>query len=295
MPAASRIRLLAPAKINLDLRILGVRPDGYHELRTIFQTIALHDVVTVESRRGPFELHGDAALMPLDESNLAWRAASALWRAAGRRGSPTGARIAIEKRIPSEAGLGGGSSDAAASLAGLNRVWRLGLSRARLMAIAATLGADVPFFLVGGTALGLGRGDEIYPLVDLPARAVVVAWAGEGVSSADAYSWYRAGASRRPPHDPRSLAALADGDLSGLGNDLEAAVEARRPAIRRIRREMAASEALVARMSGSGSAVFALYAKVAVARRAAASIAAPGRQVLVTRTQGRLAGSHQVG
>ena len=164
------------------------------------------------------------------------------------------------------------------------------------MAIAATLGADVPFFLVGGTALGLGRGDEIYPLVDLPARSVVVAWAGEGVSSAEAYAWYRSGGTRRRGgHDPCSLAALADGDLSGLGNDLEAPVEARRPAIRRIRRELASSEALVAQMSGSGSAVFALYAKVAVARRAAAAIAAPGRHVLVTKTRGRLAGGHQVG
>ena len=135
--------------------------------------------------------------MPLDRTNLAWRAADGLWRAAGKRGSPSGARIVIDKRIPSQAGLGGGSSDAAASLVGLNRVWRLGLSRARLMAIAATLGADVPFFLVGGTALGLGRGDEIYPLADLPARPIVVAWAGEGVSSAEAYALVQ-GRSGRP-------------------------------------------------------------------------------------------------
>src|SRR4029079_4602608 len=165
MSASSRVRLRAHAKINLDLRILGVRPDGYHELRTIFQTIALHDVVTVESRRGAFELDGDAALMPLDRTNLAWRAADLLWRAAGKRGSPSGARIVIDKRIPSQAGLGGGSSDAAASLVGLNRVWRLGLSQARLMAIGAALGADVPFFIARGTAFGLGRGYETYPLV----------------------------------------------------------------------------------------------------------------------------------
>ena len=171
MSASSRVRLRAHAKINLDLRILGVRPDGYHELRTIFQTIALHDVVTVESRARRVRAGGrrrvDAA-RPARTSRGARQ--TRLWRAAGKRGSPSGARIVIDKRIPSQAGLGGGSSDAAASLVGLNRVWRLGLSRARLMAIAATLGADVPFFLVGGTALGLGRGDEIYPLADLPAR-----------------------------------------------------------------------------------------------------------------------------
>ena len=295
MPGSSRILLRAHAKINLDLRILGVRPDGYHELRTIFQTIALHDVVTIESRRGPFRLDGDAASMPLDETNLAWRAADALWRAAGRRGAPSGARVAIDKRIPSQAGLGGGSSDAAATLVGLNRIWRLGLSRAELMAIGATLGADVPFFLVGGTALGLGRGDEIYPLVDLPSRPLVVAWAGDGVSSAEAYGWYRASVRRPPANNSCSMTALADGDLSGLGNDLERPVEARRPAIRRLRRQLEATNALVSRMSGSGSAVFAFFAKVPDARRAAAILSAPGRHVLVTRTLGRLAGSRQVG
>jgi 4-diphosphocytidyl-2-C-methyl-D-erythritol kinase len=164
------------------------------------------------------------------------------------------------------------------------------------MAIAATLGADVPFFLVGGTALGVGRADEIYPLVDLPVRPLVVAWAGEGVSSAEAYSWYKAGvAGRRPVKAASSFAALADGDLLALQNDLEAPVESRRPAIRRLRRELTANDALASRMSGSGSAVFALFAKVAAARRAAAAISGPGRQVLVTSTLGRLADGHQVG
>jgi 4-diphosphocytidyl-2-C-methyl-D-erythritol kinase len=296
MPVSSRIRLRAHAKINLDLRILGKRADGYHELRTIFQTIALHDLVIIESRRGTCDVDGDASLMPLDETNLAWRAAVALWRAAGRRGSPSGARIAIDKRIPSQAGLGGGSSDAAASLVGLNRVWQLGLSRARLMAIGATLGADVPFFLTGGTALGLGRGDEIYALQDLPARPVVIAWAGEGVSSADAYGWFTAATDRRSPTSgPCSLASLAEGDMSGLSNDLEGPVEARRPMIRRLRRELASAGAMASRMSGSGSAVFALFAKVPAARRAAAAISGPDRRVLVTRTVGRLAGGHRVG
>src|SRR5262249_37737354 len=100
MARSMRVRLRARAKINLDLRILGVRADGYHELRTIFQTVALHDVVTVEATRGRFALRGDAQLMPLDESNLAWRAAARLWRAVGRSGAPKGATITIEKRIP---------------------------------------------------------------------------------------------------------------------------------------------------------------------------------------------------
>ena len=165
------------------------RPDGYHDLQTVLQTLDLHDTVTIESRRGPFALDGDAALMPLDESNLVWRAAAALWRAAGKSGDPRGVRIRVTKRIPSRAGLGGGSSDAAAALAGLCRVWRFRLTLADLMPVAATLGSDVPFFLVGGTALGLGRGERLYPLANLPRRHVVMVLPDFGVSTPDAYRW----------------------------------------------------------------------------------------------------------
>ena len=295
MSRSLRVRLRARAKLNLDLRILGIRSDGYHELRTIFQTIALHDVVTVESSHGPLELDGDGERMPLDQTNLAWRAATRLWRAAGRSGPPSGARITIDKRIPAQAGLGGGSTDAAASLVGLNHVWRLGCSHARLHDIAARLGADVPFFLLGGAALGLGRGDELYPLVDLPACHVVLAWPGDGMSTADAYAWHRhrpAGTLRR--ESAARVEALMEGNLAGLRNDLEAAVEARRPEIRQIRRELTAARPLAARMSGSGSAVFALFSSAAAAGRAATRVSGPGRHVVVTRTLGRLAGGHRV-
>src|SRR6185503_5695164 len=113
-----RLTLRASAKINVDLRIGARRSDGYHDLQTVLQTLDLHDTVTIESRRGPFALDGNAASMPLDESNLVWRAASALWRAAGKPGDPRGLRVRVTKRIPSRAGLGGGSSDAAAALVG---------------------------------------------------------------------------------------------------------------------------------------------------------------------------------
>ena len=289
MTDPARVVVRARAKINLDLRVLGRRDDGYHELRTIFQTLEWHDTVTVSRAPRPLEIAGDASKMPLDRSNLAWRAAAALWRASGRRGQPAGARIHIIKRIPARAGLGGGSADAAATIVALNRLWSLGLTRAALAPIAAGLGADVPFFLIGGTALGLGRGDEIYPLPDLSPRPVVVAWPEAGVSTAEAYGWLPvrrgAGASRRSPG--RAQAAWDPQAVEGCRNDLEAQVEAHRPDIRRLRRAMEAAGARLARMSGSGAAVFGLFDRLADAERARAALAVSGWHAVRTRTLAR--------
>src|SRR5688572_21556433 len=145
----------AHAKINLDLRVLGVRADGFHELRTVFQAISLHDVIECVARDGPFAIECDAADLPLDDSNLVWRAAEALWRSLRRSGSVRGVGIRLLKQIPLQAGLGGGSSDAAATLLALTRLWRVPVRPSQVTDVAATLGADVPFFLSGGTALGL--------------------------------------------------------------------------------------------------------------------------------------------
>ena len=157
----------AHAKVNLDLRIFGTRADGYHELRTVFQSIELHDMLTCTARPGPFVLKSRSTAIPLDQSNLVWRAAAVLWTALGRGGDPTDTVVTLEKNIPTEAGLGGGSADAAAALLVLARLWG-GVPVTLLREVAAGIGADVSFFLSGGTALGLGRGEEIYPLVDLP-------------------------------------------------------------------------------------------------------------------------------
>src|SRR5262249_27861878 len=156
----------------LDLRVLGIRPDGFHELRTVFQSVDLHDTLVSSDRPGPFRLRCRTAGVPVDEGNLVWRAAGALWTALGRSGPPIDTTVTLEKTIPMQAGLGGGSADAAAALAGLGRLWG-GVPMTLLREVAAGLGADVPFFLSGGTALGLGRGEEIYPLVDLPRHWVV--------------------------------------------------------------------------------------------------------------------------
>ena len=171
----SSVTLPAFAKINLDLRILGSRPDGYHDLRTTFQSLALCDRVTVSKRRGPLAITCDEPLIPTDRRNLVWKATSLLNRVgARRRGAPRDIAIHLRKRIPVEAGLGGGSANAAVTLLALARLWNLDLDAATLNRIGARLGADVPFFFVGGTALGLGRGDDIYPLADLPTVHVVV-------------------------------------------------------------------------------------------------------------------------
>jgi 4-diphosphocytidyl-2-C-methyl-D-erythritol kinase len=279
-----RLTLRAHAKLNLDLRVGGRRADGYHELRTIFQTVALHDTLVIESTpRKPFTIAGDASAMPLGEDNLAWRAAAALWHAIGRAGLPIGARITIRKRIPAQAGLGGGSSDAAATLAGLNRLWREPIAPLALVSLAATLGGDVPFFLVGGTALGLGRGDEIYPLIDLPSHDVVIVRPSFGVSTKDAYAWL-ADARSTPPGNG---VALAERSYDGFANDFERVVEAHHPEIQEIRQRLQRLGAKTARMSGSGSAVFGLFATTAGARRAEIKLRRPEWTVIRTRTSRR--------
>ena len=168
----------AHAKINLDLRVLGTRADGYHELRTVFQAISLHDTIECVPRAGPVcdrVRHRRRAARPVES---VWRAAEALWRALRRTGPVRDVAVRLEKHIPMQAGLGGGSADAAATLLALARSWRVPVRPAQLTDVAAALGADVPFFLSGGTALGLGRGDEVYPLADLPRHWVVLrhAW-----------------------------------------------------------------------------------------------------------------------
>src|SRR4051794_15025380 len=140
---SSAVRVRAFAKINRSLRVLGTRADGFHELRTIFQSIALHDTLTIRESPGAFRLTCDDPNCPADATNLIWRAADRLWSAARRRGAPRDLAIDLRKRIPMDAGLGGGSSDAAAAIRAFARMWRVDAGRAR--AVAAELGADVPY------------------------------------------------------------------------------------------------------------------------------------------------------
>ena len=286
---APSISLPAFAKINLDLRILGTRPDGYHDLRTVFQTLALADQVTVRARRGPFVITCDDPAVPTDRTNLVWKAASLMRRLGARRaGPPRDLAIDLQKRIPSQAGLGGGSADAAATLVALNHLWKLDLDSTTLARIGARLGADVPFFLVGGTALGLGRGDDIYPLDEMPAIHVVVLRPAFGVSTVDAYGWYDKQVPRHRREPPARPAPAGWPSWSAsLRNDLEPPVTKHHPAIGRLRQSLVDAGATFAAMSGSGSAVFGLFDRADAARRTANDLARPGWAVVCTKTLNR--------
>jgi 4-diphosphocytidyl-2-C-methyl-D-erythritol kinase len=182
------LRLPAFAKINACLYIVGRRRDGYHELRTIFEMIGLHDILEMSLVRRPgIELECDDPSLPVGRGNLVWRAVDAARRALRLR---SGVRVRLEKRIPVARGLGGGSSDAAVALLGVERLAGRAMACDQRLAIAAELGSDVPFFLWGGRALGVGRGEEIYPLPDAPKRTVlVISPGGISVSTRDAYAW----------------------------------------------------------------------------------------------------------
>jgi 4-diphosphocytidyl-2-C-methyl-D-erythritol kinase len=264
------MRVRAFAKINLSLRVLGRRPDGYHELCTVFQSIALHDTLTIRRTRGPFRLTCDDPSCPVDTSNLVGRAARRVWRAAGKPGPLRNISVHIEKRIPMQAGLGGGSSDAAAAIRAFGRLWRVRDARQR--AIAASLGADVPYFFEGGTVLGLERGDRLHPLPDVkPAWAVLILPAF-GVSTSDAFGWLDRGPKRAAPHS---------------SNDLEPPVAKRHPEIARIVRALRSTGAAHAAMTGSGSTVFGLFSRRNDAIEAAAALFSRDRRAIVTRTIAR--------
>ena len=279
------ITLRAFAKINLSLRITAVRQDGFHDVQTLLQAVDLFDRVKCETRKGPFEIRCDMPGVPTGRANLVWKAGQLLWETAGRGGEPSGALVTLQKNIPMMAGLGGGSSDAAAALLGLRRIWKLRVSDEQMHAIASRLGADVPFFLIGGTALGLGRGDELYPVENLPRYWVVLAIPPFGIATPDAYRWFdQAGHTDR--HSSPGIGFQLFPNVP-LGNDLEAPVAARHPAILELKTRLADDGALMAAMSGSGSTVFGVFSSAASARRAARAVIATGAKVLTARFLGR--------
>jgi 4-diphosphocytidyl-2-C-methyl-D-erythritol kinase len=286
------VRIPAFAKINLRLDILGKRADGFHELRTIFQTISLHDELRLRSSRQPgitLKIRGDQALSrELVQRNLVYRAVDALRRKLKIRG---GVKIELKKTIPAGRGLGGGSSDAAAALLGYLRLTKKKVTVARLMEIAASLGADVPFFLLGGRALGVNKGDEIYPLPDIPKLHILVVSRKEiHVSTPDAYRWLKAKPLRLTKSAVTSklfefCALCWSAQGSGLSNDFERPVFRRHTRLDRIKRELLQRGATEASLAGSGSAVFGVFPSPAMARRAAVGF--PHDQTFVCETVSR--------
>jgi len=269
------IRISAYAKVNLRLDILGKRPDTYHELRTIFQTISLHDEMLLlrGSKTGGIclNIRGNQSLaLEPARKNLVYKAVEALRRELDIR---PGVEIDLHKKIPAGRGLGGGSSDAAAALRGYLQLTRGKIPEARLMEIAASLGADVPFFRFGGRALGIGRGDEIYPLPDIPKLSLLVVSPSDiHVPTPDAYRWLQAPALTKVRSASKlwefcSLCWSAQG--SGLFNDFERPVFQRHPRLAQIKRALLQRGATEASLAGSGSAVFGVFPSPAMARRAA--------------------------
>jgi 4-diphosphocytidyl-2-C-methyl-D-erythritol kinase len=256
------IRLRAFAKINLGLKLLAKRPDGFHELRTIYQTIALHDRLEIwlDKAGEGIRVQCDNPELPVGSENLVYRACELWRRATGFRG---GIRARLEKMIPAGSGLGGGSSDAAAALEGLERLTGEKLAWPRRFSLAAQLGSDVPLFLLGGRVLGCGRGEEVYPLPDLPARKCLVVFPGFPISTAEAYR----------EADLRLTSQAKARSISDVGawpqfpwlswgpaeNDFEAVVFARWPELARLKRRLIRAGAEIASLTGSGSAVYSLY------------------------------------
>jgi len=265
------MKLHANAKINWTLDIVGQRPDGYHLMNMLMQPITLHDTITLEKAPAISLTVSGTPLIPADEHHLAFRAAKALQLATGYEG---GAAIHVHKRIPAGAGLGGGSADAAGVLVGLNQLWGLGLDTRALEEIGLTLGADVPFCIRGGLARVRGIGEELMSFPEAPAWPLVIIQPCEGLSTVAVFKAYHAQTSIQRPDTCAAEQALRRGDLSALppalGNVLESVSIQMRPEIGQALAALKAHGAAGARMSGSGSAVFGLFASPEKAAEAAA-------------------------
>ena len=291
------MNLLAPAKLNLGLRVLGRRADGFHAIETLLVRLRLADSVELEVGGEGIELDVEApagfAAVPGDEANLCWRAARGMFAELGRRPS---VRIRLTKRIPVAAGLGGGSSDAAAVLVGLNRLLGTPLEVEALMDLAGRLGSDVPFFAAETPcALAWGRGQRVLPLSPPPARPILIVAPDSGISASEAYGWWSDDA---PPAEAApEILPLADRLTTWAvieqraTNDLAGPVERRRPELAAARRELEAAGATVAILCGSGACVAGVFPGEAERDAARARLAAgdeidPGWTVVSTWTEG---------
>jgi 4-diphosphocytidyl-2-C-methyl-D-erythritol kinase len=314
------------AKINVGLAIGAKRDDGFHELRTIYQTIALHDVIRVDVSRGTgIEVRCKDARVPGDESNTCWRVAERVMRSLKQRGKVI---INIEKNLPVQGGIGGGSSNAVATMFALERVLRVELAPRERLRIAAEVGSDLPLFLVGGTVLGCGHGEEVYPLPDLSCIACVVAIPEIGVSTPEAFRRWDEFRAQEGELTPQSLSntirefsrsafewlsgtlsgvpavpgeQAANGRLSGdraetllldlvragIENDFERVVFPLHPELRDVKRLLEKNNSSYASLSGSGAALYGLYKRAEQAEGAAEALRKAGVPAQATVTLGR--------
>ena len=268
---STSLSLRAFAKVNYALEVRGVRPDGYHEISTVMQSISLHDELELERADEGFGLlvEPEGASIGPNEENTVFRAWSLLREATGEE---LPVRVRLHKVIPAGAGLGGGSADAAAALVGLNEMFGLGVGDAELREIGVRIGADVPFCISGGTALGEGIGEVLTPLPPPPVHHLVVAKPDAGAETAGIYKAYDEHPGEKRPSVAPTLEALRAGDLEALirslGNDLAPVTEALVAEVGQLKEALARTGALDALMSGSGTAVYGIFGSEAAAREA---------------------------
>lgn len=252
------------AKINWSLRILGRRPDGYHEIRSVLQTISLHDELSFAARNDKqVSLSCNDPLIPTDDRNLVLRAASALL---DHSKVSRGANIRLEKRIPAQGGLGGGSSNAAIALLALNHLWSLEIELAELLTIGATLGADIPFFFAGGPVLatGVGTSLKLIPEDNLPIRHLIIVTPRATVSTSEAYQALRAPSLTSTSADSILFSSRADeifgfADPFTLDNDFEEVIFQAEPEIEQVKQVLNQAGASASLLAGSGSSVFGIF------------------------------------
>lgn len=266
----TELNLKALAKINLGLDVLGRREDGYHEVRMVMQTIHLYDKISIrKTKKAGISVSTNLYYLPVNENNLVFKAAKLLME---EFAISSGIHIDLKKFIPVAAGMAGGSSDAAAVLFGLNRMFRLGLSLEGLMERGVRIGADVPYCLMRGTALAEGIGEKLTPLAPAPKCPVLIAKPSISVSTKFVYEHLKLDERTRHPDIDALLKAIGEGDLgamaANMGNVLESVTCGHYPVIGQIKEEMMEQGALNALMSGSGPTVFGLFESKAAAREA---------------------------
>jgi 4-diphosphocytidyl-2-C-methyl-D-erythritol kinase len=274
----AQLTVFSPAKINVYLRILGKRPDEYHDLETVMLPLDFGDELTLEACPSGIHLACDHPSLPVDDTNLVVRAAK---RFAEATGVKAGVQMALRKRTPLAAGLGGGSSNAALVLDGLNRLWKANASPATLHELAAGMGSDINFFLQGGAAMCRGRGERVEPVPCRLSAAILLINPGFGISTKWAYeSWAKAaaGLTVSAPDASVLLRALAEDDVAGVShalfNSLEAASVRKFPVLELLKKTMRTHGAAGALMSGSGATVFGLFEDSKQAEQAAQQIRA---------------------
>lgn len=254
------IKLRAYGKINFALDVISKRSDGYHDVEMIMQSIGLYDLITIKETICGIRLNSNCKSIPLDENNIAYKAAELIIT---HTGIDRGVDIYLHKNIPVAAGMGGGSADAAAILKGLNELWSLGLCIRELMDFALSLGADVPFFILGGTALACGIGEKLTPIKALEDVLMLIVKPDFGVSTAQVYSMFDISKITERPSMPLMIDALRTRNLAAIGKNLcnvfEHVVCAMHPEVSEIKRQMIRKGALGSLMSGSGPTVYGIF------------------------------------